>query len=934
MAGMTRIPSMDAGGTAEVGASAVDAALSRGFEAIATRLAALGDGGVSGGSYTRTRAGDADAGSEARVAARTDGMAASAGGDTPAQTPGVRAKLDGALPEGVPAGGEVTVRIQVAGESPALLKVAAREGVDVLADGMGGVVVLRGQAAAVREVLADMALQSTEDSGDGSGTSGPLTLQFEMVHPQLALRSDVVVDSFGGDVLSTAVRATSHGASFYTQPDTTGGGAREDDDADLLGDDGQNGSRAGASLLDETATAPGGLLDEDGDGGSPSTPQSRSPRSRTGDENRNDLLTGDGDANASRPQPQPQPDTGRPTAGQPQPDDSHTPTPTPTPQPDTEADPTPPASPPPPAPASVVINGVMGGGFSEDAGAATLPLMSLNLTNTGSQNVTLRLTLGDATSGALNVGTSSGLQGAAVTATWNGATGVWEAMGHVAEVNELLASLAFTPAGDWDQDVSVSLQATSGTTTKAASLVMTATAADDAPVADDATVSLSEDAANGAAVATATASDVDTGDTASWAITAGNDDGVFTIDAGTGAITVADNSSLNYEATTSYALTVEVTDAGGLTDTSTITVNVGDINEAPSAISDTNGAANSIDEDVSNGTLVGITASATDVDAGDAITFSLSDDAGGRFAIDANTGVVSVADASQINYEDATSHGITVVATDSGGLTSQANYTITIGNVNDTPTAITPASFSVDENSALGTVVATLGTTDEDVADTHTYTLVADPDGKFTLDGNQLKVNGLLNHEIKSSHSVTLRTDDGNGASPGKLARNARPHHFHAAELGFFAEQLAHDIFHVRLVRRLAEEGRPLEFLQKLGKLRMRLADNRLAQSLDRLKRRGAVVFQERNRAFADVGLSGRGPIGQRIGDHSLLRLCLQERAPFLELRIFRQAFGCFELRLQVCVSSARSGSILPISFIECPDLRGFPVRDFPLLKC
>ena len=51
------------------------------------------------------------------------------------------------------------------------------------------------------------------------------------------------------------------------------------------------------------------------------------------------------------------------------------------------------------------------------------------------------------------------------------------------------------------------------------------------------------------------------------------------------------------------------------------------------------------------------------------VTYSLSDDAGGLFTIDANTGVVKVAGA--LDAETATSHNITVVATSEDGSTSK-----------------------------------------------------------------------------------------------------------------------------------------------------------------------------------------------------------------------------------------------------------------------
>ena len=90
--------------------------------------------------------------------------------------------------------------------------------------------------------------------------------------------------------------------------------------------------------------------------------------------------------------------------------------------------------------------------------------------------------------------------------------------------------------------------------------------------------SVTEDAATGTAVGTVSATDPDTDDTVSYAITAGNADGAFAIDSSTGAITVA--GRLDYETATSHTLTVEADDNAGGTATTTVTISVTDVDEA------------------------------------------------------------------------------------------------------------------------------------------------------------------------------------------------------------------------------------------------------------------------------------------------------------------------------------------------------------------
>src|SRR5207253_5194543 len=60
------------------------------------------------------------------------------------------------------------------------------------------------------------------------------------------------------------------------------------------------------------------------------------------------------------------------------------------------------------------------------------------------------------------------------------------------------------------------------------------------------------------------------------------------------------------------------------------------------------------------------------------VTYSLADDAGGRFAIDATTGVVTVANASLIDYETATSQSITVKAADASGAFATQTFSIAV----------------------------------------------------------------------------------------------------------------------------------------------------------------------------------------------------------------------------------------------------------------
>ena len=119
------------------------------------------------------------------------------------------------------------------------------------------------------------------------------------------------------------------------------------------------------------------------------------------------------------------------------------------------------------------------------------------------------------------------------------------------------------------------------------------------------------------------------------------------------------------------------------------TITVTGTNDAPTDLAL---SANTVAENSANGTVVG-QLSAVDPDASDTATYTLVDDAGGRFAIDGSNIVV----AGSLDYETATSHQVTVRVTDGGGNTYDETFTVNVGNVSGNFTG-TSAGESADRN--------------------------------------------------------------------------------------------------------------------------------------------------------------------------------------------------------------------------------------------
>jgi hypothetical protein len=293
---------------------------------------------------------------------------------------------------------------------------------------------------------------------------------------------------------------------------------------------------------------------------------------------------------------------------------------------------------------------------------------------------------------------------------------------------------------------------------------------------------VAENATNGTAVGiTARAVDLDGTDSTVTYTLSDNAGGRFTINATTGVVTVLDGSKLDFEAATSHDITVVATSSDGSTSTQTFTIDIGDVSEfAVGAVTDTNAAANQIAENTANGTAVGITAHAVDLDGShNTVTYALSDNAGGRFTIDATTGVVTVADSALLDYEIATSHTITVLATSSDGSTSSQGFTINLTDVNEHAVSVVSdvnaAANQVAENATAGTAVGiTARAVDADGANnTVTYTLYDDAGGRFTINaitGMVTVANGaLLDFESASSHTIIVQatSSDGSTSSQG-----------------------------------------------------------------------------------------------------------------------------------------------------------------------
>ena len=324
--------------------------------------------------------------------------------------------------------------------------------------------------------------------------------------------------------------------------------------------------------------------------------------------------------------------------------------------------------------------------------------------------------------------------------------------------------------GDGDDSLSDSIDVT-----------INVTDANDAPVfneGDSATRSIAENTATGQNIgdpiaATDADQQVDPNDpsqliakdTLTYTL-GGTDAASFSIDSTSGQLQT--NVALDYETTSSYSVTVEVSDGNGGSDSIAVTINVNDVNEAPTFASGTT---------ISNISATAGTAiqsvtlpEATDPDAGDLITYTVTPTlpAGLTFtASERELDGTPTAVSAEADY--------TYTASD-GEFSDTLMFTIQVSAPSNSAPAFNDDNNSttrtIAENTAAGTNIGdAVAATDANTGDTLTYTLSGTDAASFSIvsTSGQLQTSAALDYETKASYSVTVGVSDGNGGT-GSIA--------------------------------------------------------------------------------------------------------------------------------------------------------------------
>ncbi|MEQ8550102.1 MAG: CARDB domain-containing protein, partial [Cyclobacteriaceae bacterium] len=273
-------------------------------------------------------------------------------------------------------------------------------------------------------------------------------------------------------------------------------------------------------------------------------------------------------------------------------------------------------------------------------------------------------------------------------------------------------------------------------------------------------LSIPENSTQGTLAVTLVGSDVD-GDVLSYAITSGNDLGGFALSS-TGALTVNDVSVLDFEINPTFSLEVEVSD-GAWSATATVTINLKDVNEAPSDLIIVN---NTINENEQPNTFIGELIT-TGQDASNTYTYSLVN---GNGDIDNTSFIIqgnSLFSATSFDFETQSSLNIRIAANDENEGSFEKEFVINVLDVNERPSDISLDNSQIRENQPAGTFIAKITTTDEDNGDTHTYSFSSinenSDNSNFNISNDSLYTAIVLDYEVQSTYSISIRAaDNGN----------------------------------------------------------------------------------------------------------------------------------------------------------------------------
>ena len=290
-----------------------------------------------------------------------------------------------------------------------------------------------------------------------------------------------------------------------------------------------------------------------------------------------------------------------------------------------------------------------------------------------------------------------------------------------------------------DNTYNLTITATDGANSASQALTITVTNVNEAPSFASTSVSLDIDENDASFTHIVdSADDPDQGETLTYQL-GGDDAADFNFDTATRALSFKQAPDFenpeDQNTDNAYQITITASDADYST-TQAITITVADLNdEAPQF---TSAASLALDyTSVVVGTTI-YTVQATDADAGDQITYTLSGTDASHFSFDSSSGALAFSELPSLeNPKDADKDNVyqlSITATDLGA--NSTDLALSINVVDDTGSApvFTQASVSINVDENTASAIYTAQATDVDPGDTLTYSISGIDADLFTID--------------------------------------------------------------------------------------------------------------------------------------------------------------------------------------------------------
>jgi hypothetical protein len=250
-----------------------------------------------------------------------------------------------------------------------------------------------------------------------------------------------------------------------------------------------------------------------------------------------------------------------------------------------------------------------------------------------------------------------------------------------------------------------------------------------------------------------------------------NAQGLFSIETNGGAVSLSGAGELDFEVKRRYEVVVRIADTvSGLYTAGRVLISISDVNEPPKFVINT---GRDIDENSKAGTFVGEALQATDVDAGDSLTYKLTGGSGIFYFNISASARIAVSGNSTLDHETTPVLVLHVRATDTTGLSASTTLIVSVNDVNEKPEfPLTDYSFEIPEHTS-GKIGDPVLATDVDLGQKLEYKILSVeptdiPITSFDIDScsGQIRLAApVLNYEKNVLYTLTVQATD-NGAVP------------------------------------------------------------------------------------------------------------------------------------------------------------------------